>query len=125
HVIRFVEVKENEWQAIVSDVTTALDIKNSRDAVRKLKPEQKGVATIDTLGGRQRVNTVAEIGIYKLIFKSRKEEAEQFQEWVYETIQKFRQAAGLEGFQIFRMLDKEHQKEAMSKMGRALETPAR
>lgn len=36
-----------------------------------------------------------------------------------------RQSTGLEGFQIFRMLDKEHQREAMGKLCESLKKPAR
>lgn len=35
------------------------------------------------------------------------------------------QSSGLEGFQIFRMLDKEHQKEMMGKLSHALQHPVR
>lgn len=104
--IRFAEVNPNDWQGVANDVTNALGLKNSRMAISSLPEDQKGVTTIYTLGGEQAVNTVRELGIYQLIFKSRKKEAIQFQRWVYETIQSLRQSSNLEGFQIFRMLDK-------------------
>lgn len=40
-------------------------------------------------------------------------------------LKQLRQATGLEGFQIFRMLDKEHQKEAMAQLKNALRNPVR
>ena len=53
---------------------------------------------------------INEFGIYDTVFQSRKKEAVEFRYWVYEAIKSMRFAIGLEGFQVFRMLDKEHQK---------------
>ena len=64
----------------------------------------------------QTMNIIGEKDIYRLIFKSRKPEAEAFQDWVYETIRELRKASGLEGYETFKLLDKEHQKEAMKKL---------
>lgn len=71
------------------------------------------------------VNIICEKDIYRLVFKSRKPEAEAFQDWVYEMLKTLRQQTGLEGFQIFRMLDKEHQKEAMKRLHDSLHKPVR
>lgn len=123
HEIRFVEISPNNWQGVANDVTDALGLKNSRRAIAALPEDQKGVTTMNTPGGEQAVNTVGELGIYQLIFKSRKKGAIQFQQWVYETIRTLRQSSGLEGFQIFRMLDKEHQREAMNRLNASLSKP--
>lgn len=58
-----------------------------------------------------------------MAFKSRKKEAEAFQDWIFGIIKELRQSTGLEGFQVFRMLDKEHQKEAMTKLSHAITEP--
>lgn len=58
-----------------------------------------------------------------MAFKSRKKEAEAFQDWIFDIIKEPRQSTGLEGFQVFRMLDKEHQKEAMTKLSHAITEP--
>lgn len=58
-----------------------------------------------------------------MAFKSRKKEAETFQDWIFDIIKELRQSTGLEGFQVFRMLDKEHQKEAMTKLSHAITEP--
>lgn len=125
HKIRFVEKETNEWWAVAKDVCDALGLNNSRKMISALPKDLKDVTTSDTLGGKQKVNIVSELGIYKLVFKSRREEAEAFQEWIFATIKQMRQSSGLEGFQIFRMLDKEHQREMMSKLSRSLEVPGR
>lgn len=66
---------------------------------------------------------VSEIGIYKTVFRSHKPEAENFQNWVYNMLCELRKSIGLEGFEIFRMLDKEHQKEAMRRLQDGLRQP--
>ena len=108
--IRFV-LKDGEWWAVANDVCDALAIKNPRDAIKKLKGVAK--ADIPTTSGVQTVNIISEKDIYRLVFKSRKKEAEYFQDWVYEMLKELRQAIGLEGYQVFRTLDKEHQKAMM------------
>lgn len=120
--IRFVE-KDGEWWAVANDVCEALAIKNPRDAISRLG----GVAKTDipTNSAIQTVNIISEKEIYRLVFKSRKPEAESFQDWVYAMLRELRQATGLEGFQVFRMLDKEHQKEAMSTLKKSLQQPVR
>lgn len=111
HEIRFIEVK-GEWWAVATDVCQALGLKQVTRALRALK---KGVTKCKTLtpGGEQEVNIINEKAIYKLAFKSRKKEAEDFQDWVVDIIKELREAAGLEGFQVFRLMDKEEQKKAM------------
>ena len=66
---------------------------------------------------------VNEFGIYESIFESRKPEAKAFKRWVFEVVQDLRESSGLEAFQIFRMLDKEHQKEAMKRLRDNLSNP--
>jgi len=123
HEIRFVERDPGDWWAVAADVTKALGIRNNRDAVSRLPETQKDVALTDTLGGQQETTIISEKGVYRLIMRSRRKEAEAFQDWVFDIIKQLRQSTGIEGFQIFRMLDKEHQREAMSKLSRSLQEP--
>lgn len=120
HTIRFIEVN-SEWWAVAKDVTEVLRIKNTTKAMRQL--QQDGLCTskvIDNMGRTQIVNVINEINIYNLVFKSRKPEAEAFKQWIFEIIKELRHNNGLEGFQVFRMLDKQHQKEAMKRLYEAL-----
>lgn len=111
HSIRFVE-HNGEWWAVAKDITSALGLKNNSRAISTLKGVTKSYTL--TNGGKQQVTIIDEKAIYKLVFKSRKKEAEEFQDWVFEIIKQLRQQSGLEGFQAFRMLDKQHQKNAMT-----------
>lgn len=123
--IRFVE-KGGEWWAVAVDVTKALDIGNTTMALKRLDSKDKALITIEGISkGNDTVNILSEFGIYDLVFTSHKPEAKAFKRWVYEMLKTLRQSTGLEGFQIFRMLDKEHQKEAMQKLHKALKEPKR
>jgi len=76
-------VKGNEVWFVAADVCNVLDIKNPTQAVNRLKENQRSMFNI----GRQgEANCVNESGLYKLIFKSRKKEAEVFQDWVTEDV---------------------------------------
>lgn len=122
HSIRFIEVN-NEWWAVAKDVTEALGLKQHSKALYGLQKD--GVTNskvIDNIGRTQNVNVINEINIYNLVFKSRKPEAESFKQWIFEVIKSLRHSNGLEGFQVFRMLDKEHQKEAMKRLYEALKS---
>ncbi|MEO1783285.1 BRO-N domain-containing protein [Enterococcus diestrammenae] len=125
HEIRFVNIND-EWWAVAKDVAEALGLKQVTRAIHSLPKD--GVTTskvIDSLGRTQDVNIINEKNIYRLAFKSRKKEAEAFQDWIFDIIKELRQSTGLEGFQVFRMLDKEHQKSAMQNLKKSLRNPVR
>ena len=124
HEIRFVEVSPEEWWGVATDIASALEYHRVESMLRKVKSSQKGTHLMSTLGGEQEVSVVSEAGIYRVIMRSRKKEAEDFQDWVFDILETLRKADGLEGFQIFRMLDKEHQRGAMDRLNSNLAKPA-
>lgn len=67
---------------VAKDVCAILGLVNSRDAISSLDDDEKGVANTDTLGGKQEMTIVSEPGLYKLIFRSRKDTAKAFTRWV-------------------------------------------
>lgn len=75
-------LQDNEPWFVAKDVCDCLDIKNSRDALRRLEDDEKGVVLNDTLGGKQEMATVNEYGLYSLVLSSRKPEAKEFKRWV-------------------------------------------
>lgn len=78
-----VQLINGEPWFVATDVCQVLDIKNSRDTLAKvLDEDEKGVATIYTLGGQQKMQVVTESGLYHLVFVSRKPEARKFRKWV-------------------------------------------
>lgn len=122
--IRFIE-KDGEWWAVLKDVCEALGIKTKHTKAR-LKDEVVSTDHIKDEAGRlQEMLIVNEFGIYDTVFQSRKKEAKEFRYWVYEMLKTLREKSGLEGFEVFRMLDKEHQKEAMKKLHIGIEEPTK
>lgn len=81
HLVRAVEQKGQPW-FIGNDVCRALDIGNTSKALERLDEDEKGITTGDTLGGEQAMLIVSEPGVFRLIFTSRKPEAERFKRWL-------------------------------------------
>jgi prophage antirepressor-like protein len=72
---------------VASDVCEVLQIEKNRDAVARLPESCKGSpVVVDTLGGRQETTTITEAGVFRLIFKSKKPQAEAFQAWVTDEV---------------------------------------
>lgn len=122
HEIRFVEHK-GEWWAVLKDITDALGLRTKHIKERLSDEVVSTDLIIDKMGRQQEMLIVNELGIYDAIFSSRKKEAKEFKKWVYNMLRELRVATGLEGFQIFRILDKEHQKEMMETLKTNLDNP--
>ena len=124
HNIRFVW-KDGDWWGVAKDVCDALGYENSRKALADhVEKEDKNTVTIRYgIQGNPNMTVISEFGIYDLVFNSHMPEAKSFKRWVYAVIKSLRQVSGLEGFEIFRMLDKEHQKEAMKRLQDGLRKP--
>jgi len=79
--VRFVGTADKpEW--VAQDVADVLEIQNIRQTLAGFEQDEKGVCTIYTPGGEQEMLTVTEPGLYRTIFKSRKEVAKRFRRWV-------------------------------------------
>jgi len=122
--IRFIEKEPGGWWAVLADITIALGL-NARLVRRRLSKDVLSKHPLSTMGGEQEMLIVNEYGVFETIFECRKPEAKQFKRWVFSVLKALRQASGLEAFQVFRMLDKEHQKEAMRKLRDGLLRPIR
>lgn len=125
HRIRFIEIK-GEWFAVLKDVCDALGLR-SKKTVERLDDEvlKRGVTVEDISGRMQEMILIDEFGIYDTIFRSNKPEAKGFKRWVYGMLKDLRESTGLKGFEAFRMLDKEHQKEMMRELQSGLRHPVR
>lgn len=154
HSIRFVE-RDGEWWAVLKDVCEALglktfdvrrrlgDVMGSTHNVEEDVPKKDPLSThnfeddqissrvisdaviTDAIGRQQEMLIVSEYGIYDTVFQSRKPEAKAFRRWVYDMLATLRRQSGLEGFEVFRMLDKEHQKAMMQRLQQGLAHPVR
>ena len=72
------------------DIGNLLEISNIREVIKNFNSKQKGVSLTDTPGGKQEVVFLTEQGLYKVLMRSRKKIAEQFQDWVCEVIEEIR-----------------------------------
>ena len=116
HDIRFV-MHKGEWWAVAADICSALELGNTTNTLKRIDSDNQALISIKGINrANEPVNIINEFGVYKLIMTSRKPEARNFEKWVFSVIKELRQASGLEGFEVFRMLDKEHQKQAMENL---------
>lgn len=82
-----------------------IEVKN-KELTERLNVTELGTFEI----GRKGEILLSETGVYGLIFGSELEEAKEFKKWVKQTIKQLREKSGLEQWELWRMLDKEHQK---------------
>lgn len=74
--------EQGEPLFVLKDICDALGITNTRNVSARLDEDMKGVRPVDTLGGTQQLTVINEVGLYEVIFMSRKPEAKAFRRWV-------------------------------------------
>jgi len=102
HPIRFVE-RDGEWWAVARDVCDALEIVNPNTSLASFPKDEIAdlrITEVSSNGVKQKRKMigVSEPGLYRLIFQSRKEEAEAFKTWVFGIIKSIREALGYEQY---------------------------
>ncbi len=80
--VRVITADDGTPRWALADVCAACGIANPRNVAARLDDRQKGVVTMDTLGGPQKITVVNEDGLYDVILDSRKPEARRFRKWV-------------------------------------------
>jgi prophage antirepressor-like protein len=73
-----------------SDIAEILELNNFRSSITGFDDSEKVVRKSSTLGGLQEVTFLTEKGLYKLLFRSRKPIASQFQNWACDVIKEIR-----------------------------------
>lgn len=117
--IRFIE-KDGEYWAIASDIAKVLGFRDANTAVRYLPAHARGTLKGRTTSDKKKARkfqdytVINEKGIYRLVMRSNKTEALDFQDWICDVLVELRQSTGLKGYEAFLMLDKQKQKEAMA-----------
>ena len=94
--VRTVLIDGEPW-FVAKDVCEVLGISNVSDTLSKvLDDDEKGIATVYTLGGVQQVSIISEAGLYSLTLKSRKPEAKLFKRWItHEVLPTIRKTGGV------------------------------
>ncbi len=81
NAVRTVERDGDPW-FVGRDVCRVLDIAKVEQALGRLENDERGTYTIGTPGGDQSMIVISEPGVYRLVFSSRKAEAEEFKRWL-------------------------------------------
>ena len=81
HQVRELE-KDGEPWFVAKDVIQILGVGNITEALRGLREDERCSVVLNTPGGKQEMAMVSEPGLYRLVFRSRKPEAEKFKRWV-------------------------------------------
>jgi prophage antirepressor-like protein len=86
HDVRIQVIDGDPWFCL-KDVCEVLTIANSRRVAAEVL-DSMGVRKTDTLtdGGKQQLTFVNEPNLYRVIFRSNKPEARQFQDWVFNDV---------------------------------------
>lgn len=81
---------------VAKDVCDILEIENSRKATADLDSDEKNTVTISNgIAGNPNKTIISEAGLYRLIMRSRKPEAKDFQRWVtHEVLPSIRKHGG-------------------------------
>lgn len=81
--VRTLTDENDEPWFVAKDVCDILGLENSRKATAELDSDEKNTVTIsDGIPGNPNKTIISEPGLYKLIMRSRKPEAKEFQRWV-------------------------------------------
>lgn len=78
-----VTMVDGEPHFFAADAARALGIAQVASTLRDFPSDEKGMHATHTPGGVQKVTILNEPGLYRLIFQSRKAEAERFKKWVF------------------------------------------
>ena len=81
---------------VAKDVCDILEISNNRDAISQLDDDEKNTVVIsDGIPGNPNKAIISEPGLYRLVMRSRKPEAKEFQRWVtHEVLPQIRRTGG-------------------------------
>lgn len=71
---------------VAADVCKILGIRNPSKTLSEFEDHEKGITNSYTLGGGQELLTISEAGLYRLMFRSRKPEAQRFRKWVCQEV---------------------------------------
>lgn len=80
-LVRVVKPNGEPW-FVGKDVCAVLHIRDHHQALERLDGDERGGYSVPTPQGDQSVICVSEPGVYRLIFTSRKPEAERFKRWL-------------------------------------------
>lgn len=81
HLVRVVDLEGAPW-FVGKDVCGVLGIRDHHQALESLDDDERGGCIVPTPSGDQNAIIISEPGVYRLVFRSRKPEAERFKRWL-------------------------------------------
>ena len=106
--IRFVEI-DGEYWAILTDLCDALGLKTFNVKSRLDGSMYRNASIVESENIFRKAVVVNELGIYQILFTSRRPEAEQLKRWTGTVLQRLRKRVGLQSYEIMRMTETEVQ----------------
>lgn len=86
HRVRAILIEDKPW-FVVNDVCQALEIANPHNVVARIDGRYLRQAEVaDAVGRMRSTNVINESGLYKLVLRSDKPEAEKFQDWITDDV---------------------------------------
>ena len=94
--VRTMADKQGEPWFVLKDCMDVLSIGNPTETVKMFDEDEFSTTeVIDSIGRRQQAYIISEPGLYRLVMKSRKPEAKDFQRWVtHEVLPRIRRTGG-------------------------------
>ena len=84
--VRTVMIDGDPW-VVVTDVCAVLGLGNSTEATRGIRKDRLRISeVIDSIGRNRKLKIINETGLYRLILRSNKPEAERFQDWICDEV---------------------------------------
>ena len=94
--LRTLTDEEGEPWFVLKDCMSILDLGNPTETVKMFDDDEFSTTeVIDSIGRRQQAYIISEPGLYRLVMRSRKPEAKEFQRWVtHEVLPQIRRTGG-------------------------------
>lgn len=94
--LRTLTDEEGEPWFVLKDCMSILDLGNPTETVKMFDDDEFSTTeVIDSVGRRQQAYIISEPGLYRLVMRSRKPEAKEFQRWVtHEVLPQIRKTGG-------------------------------
>lgn len=86
HQVRVITAEDGEPRWVAADVAKVLGYRDSEKMVRNLRDRHRGTHTVGTPSGDQTMTVITEAGLYAAVLKSRRPDAEEFQDWVTDEV---------------------------------------
>jgi prophage antirepressor-like protein len=98
------------------DIGELLEMSNIREVIKNFNNKQRCDVSLTDAIGRQQITTfLTEQGLYKVLMRSRKKIAEQFQDWVCEVVEEIRKKGKYDLQEQLKQKELEYQKQIQAK----------